>query len=334
MIMVIMVHFSQKLPAPSRVLRIMATAGARAPQAFFLISTYLTWTSMHRNYKRPVEFYRSRFIRLAPIYYFALIVTLILDGAAQYSFPDILSHFVFLHGFSPWWINSLMGVAWYIGDLAIFYFLCPLLFKLVKDLRTSIIGFAVSAAISTACMLVFHCCFSETIAADSHLQAFCETFFFFHQFPGMFLGIVLFYLIERIKQTANLSRIRLLGILAIAVVAFLGLFLLLHLNKRVFTSSLAAGLVFGWILLFMYCTSFFWERKAFSIFAVMGKHSYGAYCIHMIFISLLVRVVGEIPMRLSTWLLFFTAILIASFGIGYVLEALQTACLRARKKDN
>ena len=89
-----------------------------------------------------------------------------------------------------------MGVEWYIADLALFYMLTPLLWRLIRNLRSSLVAFVVSAFLSSACLIIYNAYGGSDVQA---VKMYFETFFILHQIPVMILGIVLFYLIQEIE---------------------------------------------------------------------------------------------------------------------------------------
>ena len=140
MIGVILVHFNNIWPSPINILSKLNAVGAKCPQLFFIISAYLTWTALEKNGTNWKKFYIKRFIRIAPLFYIAIILNSIIP---RFKMPDIslwnwLSHIFFLNGINPLWANTIMGIEWYIADLAIFYMLTPLLWKIANNLKHSV----------------------------------------------------------------------------------------------------------------------------------------------------------------------------------------------------
>ena len=320
MLGVILVHFNNAWSSPLSIVSKVSAIGARCPQLFFIISAYLTWASLSRREVKWSEFYRKRFIRIAPIFYVAIILSAIIPELKSVSIANWISHFLFLNGLNPLWTNSIMGMEWYIADLALFYMLVPLLWRLIRDLRSSLILFIGSAVLSSFSLIIYN---AAGGSADQAVQMYFETFFIIHQLPIMILGIVLYYLIREIGGR-NVWKL-LAG--AGTVVAVIGIvFIALHLNKRYMTSSLIAGLAFAWIFLVAWVLKDVFERNIWKPLAFIGIHSFGIYCFHQIVINCVLRVVPHSGAVI--WVVSLLLVIIASIMIGYGAEKAQEKLIR------
>ena len=139
---VILVHFNIACHCPVGIISKLTTIGARSPQLFFIISSFLIYRSCFGKDIDLWRFWKKRWIRLAPLYYAALVL-FILFFKREMIVTDplnIISHFLFLHGFNPHWIYGVIGVDWYVADIAIFYLIAPFLLRVVTNLKTSIVA--------------------------------------------------------------------------------------------------------------------------------------------------------------------------------------------------
>lgn len=243
MLGVILIHFNNAWNSPIPIISKASAIGARCPQLFFIISAYLTWASLAKHDVQWKKFYKKRFIRIGPIFYTALIISTLIPMIKRESVGNWISHFLFLNGLVPVWTNSIMGVEWYIADLALFYMLVPLLRKMIRDLRSSLIAFVVTAFLSSISLIIYNAIGGSSVQA---VQMYFETFFILHQLPVMILGIVLYYLIMKIDGK-NVWKMLVGGGIGIALIGLA--FIVLHLNKRFMTSTLIAGVVFAWLFL-------------------------------------------------------------------------------------
>lgn len=198
MLGVILVHFNNAWSSPISIISKASAIGARCPQLFFIISAYLTWTYLSRREIRWAEFYKKRWKRIVPIFCVAIICSTLLPSFRMFdvSIGNWISHFLFLNGLVPAWTNSIMGMEWYIADLALFYILVPLLWKLIRGLKCSLIAFAVSTVLSSVSLVIYNFVGGSNVQS---VQMYFETFFILHQLPVMILGIVLYYLIQEGK---------------------------------------------------------------------------------------------------------------------------------------
>jgi peptidoglycan/LPS O-acetylase OafA/YrhL len=144
-LMVVMVHSQQFFNATNGRVVLVAEMGQFGVQLFFVISAFLIFDSLDRLRQRPMfllEFYAHRFLRIAPLYYFAVLANLLMwrvaapalgmsDGSnPNYTFANVLANVLFLHGLLPSANQSIVGGGWSIGTEFIFYFLAPALFLL------------------------------------------------------------------------------------------------------------------------------------------------------------------------------------------------------------
>ena len=145
---VIMIH-SGGADLPS-ILGRVGNIGRNGVQVFFLLSAYLTFVSLHKIFERSARicsdrmyhksiifaWWRKKFIKLIPLYYLMIIICSVFEGGSNYwlgseggiSFFNILSHVFFIHGLFPHYTDSIIAVEWYLGVLAIFYLLAPMLY--------------------------------------------------------------------------------------------------------------------------------------------------------------------------------------------------------------
>ncbi len=194
MLGVILVHY---YVSPNPVLTNIATVGSRCPQLFFIASAFLTWKVIDRN-NGAVDFkmfYKKRGLRIAPIYWLALFVALLLPIVSfqQHSVGDILSHIIFLNGLVPQWTNNIMHVEWYITDLAILYLCCLLLRRVAYNLRSSICTLFIVVLLSSVLLIATNNQFATQILSDSSWEMYFHTFFFLNQLPVWMLGVVIYY---------------------------------------------------------------------------------------------------------------------------------------------
>lgn len=314
MLGVVMVHLNNSIPAPNSLLYKVATIGARCPQLFFIISAYLTWRSLDVHGLDTKIFWKKRFIKIAPLYYVAIILALLVPHPKFSSVPDLFAHILFLNGLNPVWTNSIMGVEWYIADLALFYLMVPVLWKVVKDLKSAV------AALTSSIVLSIAFTISTNNLVDMSVltyELYFHTFCIINQQPVFLMGIVAFYLVEKVKN-GEFSAWKVLVIAGIVVAVISSAFILLHLNKWIMTSSMIAG--FAFIFLFLGFSQLKLTRG--DLLQAIGRHSFGIYCFHQIVINCFLVRVSSIS-SLSVWVGSYVLILILSYLIGYAGERIM-----------
>ncbi len=317
---VVLAHYSILCPSPNHIIGALCTSGSRCPQLFFIISAFLTWYSLDRKDIGVLAFWKKRFAKIAPLYYVALLLTGLFPVVllSDWSLLNIVSHITFTNGLFPSYINSLMGVEWYIADLGLFYLMCPLLRKVAYNLNSTVICFMVSVAISIVFTITTNSVFAEHISNLYTYETFFHTFCIINQLPVLFLGVLLYYCHkQKSSDTVTIKRIK---IVAVAITIIVSLFFVLfHLNKIYMTSSLVAGLMFFCVLLYI---SDIQSIKWGGVISGIGKRSYGIYCIHIC----IIRCVGHFLdlnhdlLPVIQWCGLFVMVLFLSVLVGRTLE--------------
>lgn len=115
----------------------IGSSGARGVQLFFLISGMLAFSSLANFFPKRDEisffniftWYRKKIIRLIPMYYLAIICSMLTRSWSTYwlgneghvTIKNLLAHIFFVHGLFPHYTDSILGVDWYLGVLVIFF---------------------------------------------------------------------------------------------------------------------------------------------------------------------------------------------------------------------
>jgi peptidoglycan/LPS O-acetylase OafA/YrhL len=180
--------------------------GRYGVQLFFIASAFTLFLSMHRrrasDNSPTINFFYRRFFRIAPLYYLGILFYLYCEGTGPrfwlgnqptVTYGNIFSNFLFLHGFSPYWINSLVPGGWSIAVEMTFYLLCPLLFRYVKSINQAIAFLVASVFLSEfwSSQLLAPAWIPENELWGSYLYLAIPT-----QLQVFALGIVMFFLIE------------------------------------------------------------------------------------------------------------------------------------------
>lgn len=204
---VVMVHCGGgNLPSA---LETICGLGARGVQVFFLVSACLAFLSMEKAFAAGMDrrkicgWILKKFIRLVPLYYLAILIGCITGGSPYWlgseghiTIPNVLAHCLFVHGLFPHYCNSLASVEWYLGVLAIFYVLAPLLFRVINNMRKAVVAWIGGTLICTFITYVAGSAVWQI--KDAYVYAnYIGTFSFIAQFPVLLLGIILYYVIKK-----------------------------------------------------------------------------------------------------------------------------------------
>ena len=128
--------------------RSILSQGIRGVHLFYIISAFTlfyTFDLRKNENKAILKFYLRRFFRIAPLFYTAIVINLAyrhLSGnlaAAEYpTYFNIISNFLFIHGFGPFWDKEVVPGGWTIGVEFPFYILLPWLFLRIKTLSDAL----------------------------------------------------------------------------------------------------------------------------------------------------------------------------------------------------
>jgi peptidoglycan/LPS O-acetylase OafA/YrhL len=145
---VILMHITKIPKPPLQVpvwLQSFLSFGGSGVTFFFVISGFsmaLTW-DRHCNTHHPyVSFYTARFFRIAPLFYFLLLMSLVRDYAFKgpaglHSLSEITSNIFFTFNFNEAYQTGIVWASWTIGVECFFYALFPILAEYTNTLRRS-----------------------------------------------------------------------------------------------------------------------------------------------------------------------------------------------------
>ncbi len=125
-------------------------AGSHGVQMFFVISAFLSFRSCERWFENPANvhlktvygWYLRKLIRLVPLYYFCLFLSMLtgpgyatawLGNEDHVTIFNILAHIFLVHAFFPHYCNSILAVEWYLGVLIVYILLTPLFYRYIKS---------------------------------------------------------------------------------------------------------------------------------------------------------------------------------------------------------
>lgn len=321
---IIMIH-SGGAHLPSILGRI-GDMGKYGVELFFILSAYLAYVSMaslnmwqnNGNRKTIVRWWIKKFLRLAPMYYLSLAICIFVPGAhssywlgekTAITLWNILAHIFFLHGFFPHYVNSIVGVEWYLAVLVVFYICVPIIYKYICSLERAIASFVV---ISIICFLMnkfISLYLPET--GDAYIySSYIGTFSFFVHLPTLLLGVIFYFLtLDNLKRVVNRK------LLSYSLLLFALIMLGGQVYNRNSLSIFNTYTLFAFWFIYIALSQVLWRCPLLNncFWARLGKYSYPIYLFHYPLILLY-----------DTYISVKTGYIILDWGIKYIFVTLIT----------
>lgn len=158
---VLAVHSHQGIPGLSAITSAVFNYGQLGVQLFFIASALtLCLSASQRHEKSPVKFYLRRFFRIAPLYYFGILIYFawrVMAGAQKtgeiaipqsYTWLAVLENIIFTHSLNPSSFNYIVPGGWSISVEMIFYAFFPVVWHYTKKLgKAQLISTTIAIAV-------------------------------------------------------------------------------------------------------------------------------------------------------------------------------------------
>ena len=235
---VISVHVSLKFPDIPAVALTPFSFGQMGVQLFFMASAFtlsLSWekTQARNKSNSKLEFFLRRVFRIAPCYYFGIILYFLLSIAESfvrlhslYPNPDynvinILANIFFLHGFIPPSNNTIVPGGWSIGTEFTFYGLFP--FIIDRYLKFSSRNLAFSLLLPSLAFFSSFCVWTFFLLSNN--ERINNSFWYYNIITqiGCFLGGISLYSTMKMKSNPTFPRLATIifvSSIALAICAF------------------------------------------------------------------------------------------------------------------
>ncbi len=268
-----------------RVLALLANCD-KGVQLFFILSAltlFLSLDSRKDESSRPeLNFFLRRFFRIAPLFYFGIlfygiVASSVRVGASATTLSGMIATLLFIHGWSPYWINHIVPGGWSIAVEMTFYLFVPRLYRALNSLKRSIVFAIVACGLAVGIHYVGEYALAQTSMAPIVRRSFLR-WWLPNQLPAFALGFVLYHVLRRRTDQGDTSNFaRAICGTVIAACAFVGLTL-----TGVDDMSLLEIPLFGAVLcLFAYSLALF-PLRAFvnPLVCHLGKVSFSCYIVH------------------------------------------------------
>jgi len=224
-------HAFGRAPVKNYFLQSLAASGNYGVQLFFIASAltlFMSFESRRTKDDRPITyFFIRRFFRIAPLFNFGIIFYLFAWGTGPRDFAPTGIHphqvvltALFLHGWWPDAINSVVPGGWSIAVEMNFYLLLPLLFLFLTTLRRAIIAFLISVPVTIGVSLAFAKVARASI--DPQLISGFTYYWLPRQLSVFILGIIVFHLSRRTLTPRFAKLVAILGLFGLIAVSLLG----------------------------------------------------------------------------------------------------------------
>lgn len=268
---------------------------------FFLLSGFALLCGYEKNLLNGEvslrNFYIKRFFKIAPVFYLAMILQLIISYFFQkqvYSIMSVIMSATFLSGFLPANQELIVWASWAIAIEFIFYLIFPLFVLIVKNKYSLIISFILSLIITYN--------YNNLIGSgvpSSHINILRYLSYFF-------MGGILYKGVPIICKIRKVKLKYVVDIIFLIIATILGI---------VFTKlfSRDVGMLIGFSLIIcgaIYGYSGLIENK-FTKF--LGSISYSTYLLHMIIIQILNKFEIIKIIRISISNIYLSYITVAMF---------------------
>lgn len=205
---VLLVHTAQAVTPSSPLLQRLTSGGLYGVQLFYVVSAItlcLSWQVRSSQENAPVRnFLLRRWFRIAPMFYLAVALYLFLYGFSPRPWaPNGLEWWfipltlLFLHGFHPETMTSVVPGGWSIAVEMSFYLLLPVLLRRLTSTSSYLAFLLACIAASALSSLAFAHLWSDTYPA--HQQYLVSSFVyynFFSQLPIFALGMLSYHVLE------------------------------------------------------------------------------------------------------------------------------------------
>lgn len=241
---------------------------------------FLSYTNRVNKELHPVKnFFVRRFFRIAPLYYLAIIYYLWQDGTGAnfwtgnvepVTAPNIISNFLFLHGFHPYYINRIVPGGWSIAVEMVFYCMIPFLFARIRTINHALYFLVITLVIRLLLAAFFKFYFQPI--PNKELWDFYLSFYLPSQLPVFAIGILFFFIIKG-TSLSEISMTPLLLLFGLVIVDLLTEF------DYFFADHIKFGVAF--LLLGIGLSKFHVKNYLTRLLQHIGQVSYSMYLVHL-----------------------------------------------------
>lgn len=287
--------------------------GGTGVTLFFIVSAfslYYTMPMREGSSKPTASFYLHRFFRVAPLFYFLILVSWIRDVwlfDVHHSASAVAASATFIFNLFPMRQEGFVWAGWTIGVEMIFYAVFPLIYAKVRDLHKAIAFIFVTLLFWYFIGLVL----DYLVLPEGWRESILQWSTFKH-FPIFATGIVLYYWFMDADRESPSARSKGQAALSAGIFTYLALvqgWLPNILGNPYYFQAVAYGLLFAGLALFP------WRLVVNRVTSFLGKVSYSVYLLHPTIVYLLIPVYRRIHEQQAD----LTVAFIACAGLTFLI---------------
>ena len=302
---------------------------------FFVLSAFsLSYSLDERRGEAMLtrRFYIRRFFRIAPLFYFIMLLYWIRDAVifnVLHPVPEVLINASLLFNLIPEYIIGFVWASWTIGVLALLYLLFPLIHKYICNLPTTLTLLGVSILMAWGWSF-FAENYGEAIDyIPSNRIAFVNDFGFLQNLPVFVCGVITYRLFFDYFVKMEIKARRRYGLLFImSFLFFYAALLTEHLQNIHWGKNILHGICFSLLILGMGLRPFSLLVNAKTVY--MGKISYSLYLFHPLLVLPLIPVYYWFYGVLPGNTLGFSASLLITLGLLTIISLISYKYIERR----
>lgn len=315
---VVAVHATEFFPSHIALLDTASGLGRLGVQLFYYVSA-LTMCYMwfrREGEAHPIRnFYIRRVFRIAPLFWLAIPIYLIVNGMdVSYwapegvGFTQIFLTAIFLHGFWPNSMNSVVPGGWSIAVEMMFYTIFPFLILRIAHDRMIYLVAAFSIWVLNVLFIQDYLVYLLSNIYVTHSDTIVTNFLymnFINQLPIFLLGMYLFFALADRPRASEIA----LLVLWLAIAAFLRI--ALHWDVDFLFAYMAIGCgVFGIMK----------ANLKFGLLEAIGQKSYTIYLCHFAILNYL-KMALNVEGNILIWAAMLAGTMLLSYLLSIVLHA-------------
>ena len=303
--------------------------GKYGVQLFYVISAMLAYASYERNIQKKGSAFkwvaRKLLYCLPPFYIVVFLNLLFVGGFPDYYSMDesvtvwnILSHLTLTMGFFPKYVNSILGLEWYLGVVVTFWVLVPICYRVIRSESAALIAVIISTLFFDI-LDEFKFLLIPSNADEYVHKLYWGQFSIFSNLPTLFIGVLVYYLFRK-KDLMNeniesdKSKIKLsITFYVIFLIVVTGL---VFDASRVFLIPNTLIWTIGFVMLIFAETYYSCPLINNPLFRIIGKNTYCIYLMHYFLIIMYDRYIIPTGEVIIYWIVKYVVVIVLSLAVS------------------